>query len=104
MMKRTGCYLSVQVDAAGAGVVCQAGGALLVEALRASGLDRALSSAFTRWRKPLATHDPGKILTDLAVTFALSGDCLADAPGRTGGIRARRVRPDRQPTPGCARR
>ena len=23
-------------------------------------------------------HDPGKILTDLAVTLALGGDCLAD--------------------------
>jgi len=29
-------------------------------------------------RKPLATHDPGKILLDLAVSVAVGGDCLAD--------------------------
>jgi hypothetical protein len=31
-----------------------------------------------RWRLPRATHDPGKVLCDLAVTLALGGDCLAD--------------------------
>ena len=30
------------------------------------------------WRKPFAVHDPGKIICDLAVGLALSGDCLAD--------------------------
>jgi hypothetical protein len=30
------------------------------------------------WRKPLATHDLGKILLELAVAVALGGDCLAD--------------------------
>ncbi|MGH3862261.1 IS1380 family transposase, partial [Actinokineospora sp.] len=29
-------------------------------------------------RKPLAVHDPGKVLTDLAIALALGGDCLAD--------------------------
>ncbi|WHU48105.1 transposase [Gordonia sp. L191] len=37
-----------------------------------------LSTALAPWRKPLATHDPGKILLDLAVAVALGGDCLAD--------------------------
>jgi hypothetical protein len=32
----------------------------------------------TPWRKPLARHDPGKILLDLAVSLAIRGDCLAD--------------------------
>lgn len=77
-MKSTGPYPSVRVDAAGAGVVSQAGGVLLLEALRVSGLDRALSAALLPWRKQWATHDPGKIVTDLAVTLALGGDCLAD--------------------------
>jgi len=29
-------------------------------------------------RKPLATHDPGKVLLDLAVSVAVGGDCVAD--------------------------
>ena len=31
-----------------------------------------------RWRKPFAIHDPGKFVSDLAITLALGGDCLAD--------------------------
>ncbi|MGH3626670.1 MAG: IS1380 family transposase, partial [Sciscionella sp.] len=42
------------------------------------GLDRALSGALARWRKPMARHDPGKVIADLAITLALGGDCLAD--------------------------
>lgn len=34
--------------------------------------------ALAPWRKPLARHDPAKVLVDLAVTLALGGDCLAD--------------------------
>lgn len=29
--------------------------------------------------KPFATHQPGKVLADLAISLALGGDCLADA-------------------------
>ena len=43
-----------------------------------TGLAAGLSAALAPWRKPLATHDPGKILLDLAVAVALGGDCLAD--------------------------
>ena len=43
------------------------------------GLDRELwLSALAPWRKPLAVHDPGKVLLDLALTLAVGGDCLAD--------------------------
>jgi hypothetical protein len=31
-----------------------------------------------RWRRPATRHDPGKVITDLALTLALGGDCLAD--------------------------
>lgn len=41
-------------------------------------LTTALSDNLTRWRKPLAQFDPDKIITDLAVSLALGGDCLAD--------------------------
>lgn len=66
------------VDASGVGVVSQAGGVALVETARAAGLDTALSGALARWRKPLARHDPGKVIADLAIALALGGDCLAD--------------------------
>jgi hypothetical protein len=78
VMKATGSYPRIQVDTAGPGVVSHAGGALLVETVRASGLDRALSAGLARWRKPNAVHDPAKVLTDLAIALALGGDCLAN--------------------------
>jgi hypothetical protein len=59
-------------------VVSQAGGVLLTETVRVVGLDRALSAALAPWRRPLAVHNPAKIVLDLAVTLALGGDCLAD--------------------------
>nr|WP_051191987.1 IS1380 family transposase [Microbacterium luticocti] len=55
-----------------------AGGVLLTETIRATGLDRALSEALGPWRKPMAKHEPGKVVLDLAVTLALGGDALSD--------------------------
>ena len=78
MKQVTGFYPRVNVDAVGSGVVSQAGGVMVTEAVRASGIDWALSAALTPWRKPLAVHDPAKVVLDLAVTLALGGDCLAD--------------------------
>ncbi|SDB80410.1 Transposase DDE domain group 1 [Raineyella antarctica] len=77
-MKHTGSYPRVHVDRAHVPAAGQAGGLLLVETVRATGLDRALSVELEGWRKPTAVHDPGKILCDLALTLALGGDCLAD--------------------------
>jgi hypothetical protein len=74
----SGLFPRVRVDASGSGVVSQAGGVLLVETIRASGLDLALSTALRPWCKPTARHDPGKVVLDLAVALALGGDCLAD--------------------------
>lgn len=51
---------------------------LLIRTVAVTGLDRFLSAALSRWRKPMAIHDPGKIITDLALSLALGGDCLAD--------------------------
>jgi hypothetical protein len=76
--KRSGFYPCPAADAAGSKVVSQAGGLLLTEAVRAVGLDRELSTALAPWRLPNATHDPAKIVLDLALTLALGGDCLAD--------------------------
>lgn len=78
MSNSTGFYPSVRVDSAGAGVVSQAGGLMLTETVRATGLIAGLSAALQPWRKPFARHDPGKILTDQALSLATGGDCLAD--------------------------
>src|SRR5215813_3800573 len=51
---------------------------LLAETLRVTGIGDGLSGGLARWRAPRAVHDPGKILTDLAMALALGGDCLAD--------------------------
>jgi hypothetical protein len=76
--KTTGSYPRLRVDTTGCAAVGQAGGVVLVETIRASGVDRALSTALAPWRRPLAVHDPAKVVLDLAVALALGGDCLAD--------------------------
>jgi len=68
----------ITVSADGTGLVSQAGMLLLAETARVTGLGEGLSGALARWRPPRAVHDPGKILTDLAMAIALGGDCLAD--------------------------
>ena len=78
-MQNTARRAKITVSADGTGLVSQAGVLLLAETLRVTGLGEGLSGALARWRAPRAVHDPGKILTDLAVTVALGGDCLADA-------------------------
>lgn len=77
-MKRNGLYPRVHVDTADVSAVGQAGGVLLTEAAAVTGLGAELSRALAPWRKPLAVHDPAKVVLDLAVALALGGDCLAD--------------------------
>jgi hypothetical protein len=76
--KGIGSYPRVRVQGDGGAVVSQAGGVLLVETVRKSGLDTAISAALMPWRKQRAVHDPGKVLLDLALAVALGGDCLSD--------------------------
>ncbi|MEU3156983.1 IS1380 family transposase [Streptomyces griseoincarnatus] len=71
-------YPRVRVQGDGRQVVSQAGSVLLVETVRRTGLDQAISAALAPWRKSRAVHDPGKILLDVALAVALGGDCLAD--------------------------
>jgi hypothetical protein len=66
------------VDGVGSSVVPHAGSTVLLRTAQAVGLTTALSAALAPWRKPLARHDPGKIVADLAVSLAIGGDCLAD--------------------------
>ena len=78
MKKRIGSYPHVRVEGGGRGVVSQAGSVLLMETVRKTGLDQAISAALAPWRKPRAVHDPGKVLLDVTLAVALGGDCLAD--------------------------
>jgi hypothetical protein len=75
---RSRCYPGLAVDGRGSRVVPNAGAVLLLRTAEAVGLDAALSAAAGPWRAPLARHDPGKVLLDLAVSLAIGGDCLAD--------------------------
>lgn len=77
-MKRNRRRPRVRLDTTDEALVSSAGGALLVETARVSGLERALSTATGPWRPERAVHDPGKVLLDVATAIALGGDCLAD--------------------------
>ena len=78
MGKCSSPYPQLVVGGSGSGVVSQAGAALLLRTAESVGLITTLSGVLSPWRKPLAVHDPGKIVLDLAVAVALGGDCLAD--------------------------
>jgi hypothetical protein len=58
--------------------VSHAGGLLLTETLRVTGLGTGLSRALERWRPARAWHDPGKTAADVVTALAMGGDCLAD--------------------------
>ncbi|MCA2230498.1 IS1380 family transposase [Nonomuraea aurantiaca] len=77
-MQTTGRKPKIVVSSDGSQIASHAGGLLLTEVLRVSGLGRGLSQALAPWRRPRAIHDPAKVVTDLAVALALGGDCLAD--------------------------
>jgi hypothetical protein len=76
--KTTGSYPRLAVDAKGGSAVGQAGGVLLTSTVRVAGLDAGLSAALAPWRPGGATHDPAKVLLDLAITLALGGDTCSD--------------------------
>jgi hypothetical protein len=77
-MQKTARRPRILVSADGTGIVSHAGGLLLTETARVTGLQAGLSAGLGRWRPGRAVHDPGKIVCDLAVAVALGGDCLAD--------------------------
>ncbi len=77
MKSTTGTFRPV-VTADGAGIVSYAGAALLRELADESGLTRGWTPALLDTYKGSPVHLPGRVLTDLAVTLADGGDCLAD--------------------------
>src|SRR5216684_5612415 len=72
---------ALKVSADGTGVASQAGTRLLAEMADRSGLTDALSEALAPMSKRRRRHDPGKVISDLAVTIAGGGDALANLLG-----------------------
>lgn len=67
----------VKVTTDGEGLVSHSGTALLAELADRSGLTRAMSVAMGECGISWHTHDPGVVLTHLAVTIADGADCLS---------------------------
>ena len=78
MKNSTVFYPQIQATADGGGIITHGGTVLATRTAELSGLTAALRTALAPWRKPLATHDPAKILLDLATSLIVGGDCLAD--------------------------
>jgi hypothetical protein len=66
------------VSADGCGVVSHAGARLLADLAEQAGLSGQLSSALHGLRRLRARHDPGQVLTDLAVAIADGAECISD--------------------------
>lgn len=77
-MKSTTRTTRPLVTADGTGIVSHAGAALLRELADESGLTKGWTAALLGTYKGAPVHLPGRVLTDLAVTLADGGDCLAD--------------------------
>ncbi|WP_171075415.1 transposase [Nonomuraea basaltis] len=60
-MNSTASHRKISVSADGRGLVSHAGGLLLLQTLRVTGLDKALSAQLERWRPGRAIHDPAKV-------------------------------------------
>ena len=77
-MNGTRAAQRVKVTGDGKGVASHAGSLLLAELADRVGLTAGLSAAMTHTRRRRSAHDPGVVLTQLAVMLADGGDCLAD--------------------------
>ena len=69
---------SMRVTTDGKNLVSHAGTALLSELADRSGLTEAMSGAMAACGINWHTHDPGVVLTHLAVAIADGADCLSD--------------------------
>lgn len=60
MNKHKGFYPRSRVAATGSGGSSHAGSVVVLETVRAVGLDVALATGLARWHKPFAVHDPAR--------------------------------------------
>jgi len=68
--------LSVTTD--GRGVVSHSGSRLLADLAEVTGLTAGFSAALVGLRERRSAHDPGRVLTDLAVLLADGGETISD--------------------------
>jgi hypothetical protein len=66
------------VTSDGTGVVSHAGSRLLADVALVTGLDDALSQVAGVGRQRRSAHDPGRVLSDLAVLLADGGEAISD--------------------------
>jgi hypothetical protein len=69
---------SVTVTTDGRGVASHAGTRLLADLADAAGLSSAFSDALASLRVRRSEHDPGRVLTDVAVMLADGGEAISD--------------------------
>jgi Transposase DDE domain group 1 len=77
-MKVTRAAQRVRVTGDGRGVAGHAGALLIAELADRVGLTAGLAAAMAHTRRRCSAHDPGVVLTQLAVSLTDGGDCLAD--------------------------
>src|SRR5882762_7833983 len=80
-VKATKWRPALKVTADGKGLATNAGSRLLAEMADRSGLTDALSEALAPMCSRRRRHDPGKVISDLAVPVAGGGDALANLLG-----------------------
>jgi hypothetical protein len=91
-VKATRTRPAVEVSADGDGVVSHVGSRLLADLADRTTVTVGLSAVFGGRAAPQIAHDPGRVLTDLAVVIADGGECisdiatLADQPGVFGSV------------------
>ena len=71
-------FRTVDVVADGTGLSSRAGSALLALTAQRLGLTDGLSGALAETRERRSAHDPGRVLSDLAVMAADGGRCVSD--------------------------
>jgi Transposase DDE domain group 1 len=84
LVNSTARLQTVEVTADGEGLVSHAGAALLVELADRAGLTGGLSEAMAPPLERRSSHDPGRVLRDVAVMLADGGDCVTDMAAYEG--------------------
>ncbi|WP_434056939.1 IS1380 family transposase [Pseudonocardia lacus] len=91
-MQATTTRPKIIVSADGTGIVSHAGSRLLADLADATTLTSELSEVLVGLRRPRTRHDPGRVLTDLAVAIADGAEAindiavLVDQPGLFGAV------------------
>lgn len=83
-VKRSHRSFRVDVTPDGEGLVSNSGTMLLAQVADRTGLTGALSSELAWMRERSSTHDPGRVVRDLAVMLAAGGEALTDLGGLRG--------------------